>query len=134
MCLLFLLPFVDPRRPLRMVHLDLLVLLGFAASHIYFNKGDISTSTPLAYPPMLYLLGRMLWIGFRPRTRAGPLVPYFPVVVVALGLLFLVGFRVALNITDGRQVGRVVGDIMKSHKGQVEAGDVKRIAEELLKP
>jgi len=40
----------------------------------------------------------------------------------------------ALNITDGRQVGRVVGDIMKSHKGQVEAGDVKRIAEELLKP
>jgi uncharacterized protein len=39
-----------------------------------------------------------------------------------------------LNITDGRQVGRVVGDIMKSHKGQVEASDVKRIAEELLKP
>lgn len=38
----------------------------------------------------------------------------------------------ALNITDGKQVGRVVGDIMKTHKGQVEAGDVKRIAEELL--
>jgi hypothetical protein len=104
MCLLFLLPFVDPRRPFRIVHLDLLVLLGFAASHVYFNKGDISTSTPLAYPPMLYLLARMLWIGFRPRTRAGPLVPYFPVVVVALGLLFLVGFRVALNITDGRVI------------------------------
>jgi hypothetical protein len=26
-----------------------------------------------------------------------------------------------------------VGDIMKTHKGQVEAGDVKRVAEELLK-
>ena len=39
----------------------------------------------------------------------------------------------ALGISDAKQVGRVVGDIMKTHKGQVEAGDVKRIAEELLK-
>jgi uncharacterized protein YqeY len=38
----------------------------------------------------------------------------------------------ALSIRDPKQVGRVVGDIMKTHKGQVEAGDVKRIAEELL--
>jgi uncharacterized protein len=40
----------------------------------------------------------------------------------------------ALGITDAKQVGRVVGDVMKTHKGQVEAGDVKRIAEELLTP
>jgi len=39
----------------------------------------------------------------------------------------------ALGINDAKMVGRLVGDIMKSHKGQVEAGDVKRIAEELLK-
>ena len=39
----------------------------------------------------------------------------------------------ALSINDAKMVGRLVGDIMKSHKGQVEAGDVKRIAEELLK-
>jgi len=39
----------------------------------------------------------------------------------------------ALGITDAKQVGRVVGDVMKTHKGQVEAGDVKRIAEELLR-
>jgi uncharacterized protein YqeY len=38
----------------------------------------------------------------------------------------------ALGIRDARQVGRLVGDVMKSHKGQVEAGDVKRVAEELL--
>jgi uncharacterized protein YqeY len=38
----------------------------------------------------------------------------------------------ALNISDAKMVGRLVGDIMKSHKGQVEAGDVKKIAEELL--
>jgi len=39
----------------------------------------------------------------------------------------------ALGIADPKQVGRLVGDVMKTHKGQVEAGDVKRVAEELLK-
>ena len=38
----------------------------------------------------------------------------------------------ALAITDPKQVGRLVGDVMKTHKGQVEAADVKRIAEEIL--
>jgi uncharacterized protein len=40
----------------------------------------------------------------------------------------------ALGVADAKQVGRVVGDIMKTHKGQVEAGDVKRMAEQLLTP
>ena len=39
----------------------------------------------------------------------------------------------ALGITDAKQVGRLVGDIMKTHKGQVEAAEVKRLAEEMLK-
>lgn len=39
----------------------------------------------------------------------------------------------ALGVNDPKQIGRLVGDIMKTHKGQVEAGDVKRIAEETLK-
>jgi hypothetical protein len=38
----------------------------------------------------------------------------------------------ALAIADAKQVGRLVGDVMKTHKGQVDAADVKRIAEELL--
>ena len=38
----------------------------------------------------------------------------------------------ALGVTDGKQVGRLVGDVMKTHKGQVDAAEVKRIAEELL--
>ena len=46
----------------------------------------------------------------------------------------LVAERVAaLGIADPKQVGRLVGDVMKTHKGQVEATDVKRIAEEILK-
>lgn len=46
----------------------------------------------------------------------------------------LVGERLtALGVTDAKQVGRLVGDVMKTHKGRVEAADVKRVAEELLK-
>ncbi len=39
----------------------------------------------------------------------------------------------ALGVTDAKQVGRLVGDVMKTHKGQVDAADVKRVAEEMLK-
>jgi len=39
----------------------------------------------------------------------------------------------ALGIADVKQVGRLVGDVMKTHKGQVDAADVKRVAEEMLK-
>ena len=39
----------------------------------------------------------------------------------------------ALGLADPKQIGRLVGDVMKTHKGQVEAADVKRIAEELLR-
>ncbi len=39
----------------------------------------------------------------------------------------------ALGIADVKQVGRLVGDVMKSHKGQVEAADVKRVAAALLR-
>ena len=38
----------------------------------------------------------------------------------------------ALGVTDAKQIGRLVGDVMKTHKGQVDAADVKKIAEELL--
>jgi uncharacterized protein YqeY len=48
-------------------------------------------------------------------------------------LRVLVGERLAaLGVTDAKQVGRLVGDVMRTHKGQVEAAVVKRIAEELL--
>ena len=104
LCVLFLAPFVDPRRPLRLLHLDLLVLLLFGASHAFFNRGEIEWSVPLAYPVLLYVLGRMLWVGLRPRAGRGPLVPLAPPGLLLLGIVFLVGFRVALNVADSNVI------------------------------
>jgi hypothetical protein len=107
LCVLFLLPFVDFRRPLRLLHLDLLVLLGFGASHVFFNRGEIGVSAPLVYPVLLYLLVRMLLAGLRPRgsaQAAGPLVPHVPLAALAVALVFLVGFRVALNVVDSNVI------------------------------
>ena len=59
---------------------------------------------------------------------------YLPKGIDEAAVQALVMERLAtLGITDAKQIGRLIGDIMKTHKGQVEAGDVKRIAEELLK-
>src|SRR6476659_7975675 len=67
LCAFFLVGLLDWRRPWRVANLDLLVLLGFGISHIWFNRGEIGVSVPLQYPPLLYLLARALWIGFRGR-------------------------------------------------------------------
>ena len=95
---LFFLGLFDFRRPRRLAHLDLLVLLSFSVSQVFFNDAEIGLSVPLAYPPLLYLLGRTLWVGFR-----GPgdgLRPSAPVAWLAIAAFFLLGFRVALNIAD----------------------------------
>ena len=104
LCVLFLLPFVDVRRPLRLLHLDLLVLLGFGVSHWFFNRGEIGVSAPLVYPVLLYLLVRVLLAAFRPRRAAGPLVPHAPLVLLVAGLLFLTAFRVGLNVADSNVI------------------------------
>lgn len=106
--LVFLAPFFDFRRPRRLLHLDLLMLWAFSISLAFFNQGDIYRSVPLAYPPLIYLLVRMLWLGLRPRApdRAPPprLRLAVPVAWLAIGLVFLVGFRIALNVTDSNVI------------------------------
>jgi Glycosyltransferase family 87 len=104
LCVLFLLPFLDFRRPFRLLHLDLLVLVGFGLSHVFFNRGEIGVSVPLVYPVLLYLLARVLLAAFRPRERAGPLIPHVPLAWLAVALVCLVAFRVALNAVDSNVI------------------------------
>ena len=61
-------------------------------------------SVPLVYPVLLYLLARMLLAGFRPRERPGRLVPHLPLTLLAVGLVFLVAFRIGLNVADSNVI------------------------------
>jgi hypothetical protein len=96
LCAVFLVGLADLRRPLSVRNLDLLVLLSFSISLWFFNRGDVFTAMPLAYPPMLYLLARMGWIGWRGRGSPGRAL--WPVWALLAATVFLAGFRVGLNL------------------------------------
>lgn len=104
LCLLFVAPFFDPRRPFRLLHLDLLVLLGLGVSLLFFNRGEITASVPLTYPVLGYVFARMLWVGVRPRDRPGPLVPVLGVRWLAIGAVVLACGRIALNVADSHVI------------------------------
>jgi hypothetical protein len=95
-CALFLIGLVNWRRPLSLRTLDLLVLLSFGISLFYFNRGEVFTAMPLAYPPLAYLLARFAWIGFRGRGAPGGAV--WPIWALLAATVFLLGFRVGLNV------------------------------------
>ncbi|WP_445150219.1 hypothetical protein [Baekduia sp. Peel2402] len=123
---LFLVPFVDVRRLRRMLHVDLLVLLGgFGLSYAVFTNGHPDAGTLLFYPPLLYVLGRMLWVGLRrpPRAPRGRLVPHLPTAVLLVGVVALFGGRVALNLQTERimDIGyaSVIGADRVVHKQQL---------------
>jgi len=100
-CGVFLLGLADLRRLRSLRNLDLLVLLSFTVSLRLFNEGDVFWSVPLAYPPLVYLLARCLWIARRdhpPRASR----PLWPVWVLAAAAIFLAGFRVGLNVEAPR--------------------------------
>jgi hypothetical protein len=137
LCVLFFLPFCNFRKPFSLLHLDLLVLLSFSISLAFFNHGRIYASVPLAYPPLLYLLVRMLVLvrpgrrrrgadparpiddAGRPAAVAEPIarlrIPprrppptglhlLVPASWLVLGVVFLIGFRIALNVTDSNVI------------------------------
>jgi hypothetical protein len=103
LCAVFLLGLADWRRPLSWRNLDLLALLSFTVSLWFFNKGDIFTSAPLAYPPLLYVIARTVWIGVRGRN--GPSPPsVWPAWILVGATVFLAGFRIGLNVQSSNVI------------------------------
>jgi hypothetical protein len=98
LCAIFLLGLLDWRRLRRIANLDLLALLAFGASHLFFNRAEIGVSVPLQYAPLLYLFARGLWIGTRGRGEG--VSPVWPATWLLVAALFLIGFRVGLNVAD----------------------------------
>jgi len=98
LCAIFLLGLIDWRRLRRLSNLDLLVLLSFGVSNFFFNRAEIGVSVPLQYVPLVYLFARALWIGLR--GGGGGISPRWPAAWLLVAALFLIGFRVGLNMTD----------------------------------
>jgi hypothetical protein len=104
LCVLFVVPFIPWRRRPSLLHLDIAVLLSFSISLAFFNHARIGLSVPLAYPPLIYLLVRMLLLAFgrgRPREPFRMLVPAS---WLAVAVVFLIGFRVGLNVANSNVI------------------------------
>ncbi|MEA2496389.1 MAG: hypothetical protein QOJ29_4300, partial [Thermoleophilaceae bacterium] len=106
LCLLFMLPFLDPRRPWRLLHLDLLAFVAFMVSLLLFDRGHVYASVPLQYPPLLYLLGRLVWTGWRGARAREPAVPLAGERLLIVGVIALLVLRAVFNLELGR-----VGDV-----------------------
>jgi hypothetical protein len=115
LCFLFVAPFIPWRRTRTwragrgkrawsLLHIDLLALLGLSISLAFFNHGMIGISTPITYPFMLYLLVRMLLLGFGRGRPREPLRLGVPVSWLAIGVIFLVGFRIGLNVVNSNVI------------------------------
>ena len=101
---IFFLGLLDFRRWRKWVHLDLLVLLSFGVSHLIFGIPHIATAVWLFYPPLIYLLARMLWIGFRGAGSSGTasegLRPSMPTWLMTTLVVALIALRIAANVAD----------------------------------
>ncbi len=106
LCVLFLAPFFDPRRPFRWLHLDLLVLLGLSLSLFFFNKAEIELSVLLVYPVLAYVFARMIGLGFgRSQTSGdGPLLAWAPRSWLVAGIAALAIFHVGYQATEGKVI------------------------------
>ena len=78
------------------------MLLSFSVSLWFFNRGNVFAAMPLAYPPLLWLLARCLWIARRDRAPHGH--PVWPVWVLAALTVFTAGFRIGLNWRDSNVI------------------------------
>jgi hypothetical protein len=104
LCLLFLAPFIDLRRPLRLLHLDLAALLAFSVSLYFFNRGEIGVSAPLVYPVLAYLFPRLALMGFRPQETEERLLPHMGPRLIVGGILALVALHVVIAVFEAKVI------------------------------
>ena len=106
LAVLFVAPFLRP--PWGMLHLDLLVLSAFSASTAFFNAARIDVAVPLCTRCWRTCSGACCGSACAAATArrggAAAAALLVPVRWLAIAVIFLVGFRVALNVTNSNVI------------------------------
>ena len=113
LALIFAVAFWRPDKLLSLRNLDVLALLSFLVSHGFFRAGDSYWAVLLWYPPLLYLLGRTLLMGFGYGERVERTSNLPTPVLFVLGLLgsgLVLGLNLDSRVIDVGYAGVVGGD------------------------
>jgi hypothetical protein len=92
------------------------MLLGFSVSLALFNHAEIGLSVPLTYPFLLYLLVRMLLLAAGRGRPRQPLRLVVPASWLAVAAIFLVGFRIGLNVSNSNVIDVGYAGVIGAHK------------------
>lgn len=102
--LLFMLAFFEPRRLRRMAHLDALAFLAFLASYLLLADAQLEAAVWLAYPPLIYLLLRLLKIGFGRSRPDGRLAPLLSTRTLWVGLPLMLTARIVISLLGHQEI------------------------------
>ena len=103
--LLFVLAFFDPRRLWSLRHLDALAVLSFLVSYLLLSGAHLEAAVWAAYPPMIYLLLRLLSIGFgRNNDRGGRIAPLLGLRTLIVGLPLVLAARIVISLLGHQEI------------------------------
>jgi hypothetical protein len=102
--LLFMLVFFDPRRLWRIAHLDGLAVLTLLGSYVALSQGHMESAIWLVYPPLVYLLIRLIRVGFSKAKPAGRLAPLLSMRTLMIGLPLLLIARIGLSLLSHEEI------------------------------
>ncbi|MBV9606993.1 MAG: hypothetical protein JO027_17910 [Solirubrobacterales bacterium] len=114
--LMFLAPILLLRRCSWLTRLDIAAVLLFFVSYWRFDTAHLESSVWLFYPPLLYLLVRMLIRGLRPRSFSGKIDVRLPTVVMAIGLLALVAGRIVVTLLPANVLDVGTASALGAHR------------------
>ncbi|HET6870066.1 MAG TPA: glycosyltransferase 87 family protein [Solirubrobacteraceae bacterium] len=114
--LMFLLPILLLRRCSWLTRVDIAAVLLFFVSYWRFDTTHLESSVWLFYPPLLYLLVRMLIRGFRPRSFTRKIDVRLPTVLMAIGLVALVAGRIVVTFLPANVLDVGTASALGAHR------------------
>jgi hypothetical protein len=113
---MFLLPILLLRRRSWLDRLDLAVVLTFGISYALFDTTHLEAGVWMFYPPLLYLLVRMLMRAARARVARDRFECRLPTILLAIGLLALVVARIVLTLHPAEPIDVASASVLGAYK------------------